>query len=173
MDKNMPDLKRLYLLVQFIVFKSKSIKKTNLSLSDIKKQLKNAAIKVGVPKSTGSAIHEDSSITIAGLAMVHEFGSPARNIPERSFIRSTVQAKRNIIKKLFIQQGKKIMDGQVSTKDGLSIVGEFMQGEIKKTIVALKTPPNKPSTIKKKGSSNPLVDTGQLLQSIKYEVIDD
>lgn len=37
----------------------------------------------------------------AFIAMVHEWGSPARNIPERSFMRSTMEENRKGVRKIF------------------------------------------------------------------------
>ena len=43
---------------------------------------------------------------------------------------------------------------------------------IKETIVAGLEPPNVPATIARKKSSKPLVDHGQLLNSIHFEVVE-
>ena len=49
-------------------------------------------------------------------------------------------------------------------------LGEKVVADVQRKIVALKDPPNAPSTIAKKGSANPLIDTGRLRQSIDFEV---
>ena len=91
-------------------------------------------------------------------------------IPERSFMRSTLKKKKKEIialqKKLLV----KIRKGELSVNDALGLIGEFTAAAMSQRLVNLKSPANKPATIKKKGSSNPLVDTGQTKNSITYEV---
>ncbi|MEY0908199.1 hypothetical protein AB7180_15570, partial [Providencia rettgeri] len=53
-----------------------------------------------------------------------------------------------------------------------AIVGEKLAGEVKRKIQAGINPPLDPKTVKRKKSSKPLIDTGNLLQSITYEVRD-
>jgi len=65
---------------------------------------------------------------------------------------------------------KQIVNGTMKVETALGLVGEVMADAITQKIITLRTPPNAPYTIKAKGSSNPLVDTGQLKNSITYEV---
>ena len=45
-----------------------------------------------------------------------------------------------------------------------------IKGQLQESIVDLKDPPNKASTLKHKAGSNPLVDTGHMLNSVDFEV---
>ncbi len=92
------------------------------------------------------------------------------NIPERSFIRSTLHEQRDEIIALKKKLLGQILDGKMNTEKALGILGAFLADKIKLKIVAIKDPPNKASTIRKKGTSNPLIETGQLRNSITYEV---
>lgn len=112
--------------------------------------------------------HADSDLTVATIGFAHEFGTAT--IPERSFIRATTKEKRKEIVKLQTKLLKKIQSGEISTEKALGLLGAFVAGLISKKIVDIKAPPNAPETIKRKGSSNPLVDTGQLKNSITWEV---
>lgn len=91
-------------------------------------------------------------------------------IPERSFMRTTIKEKKKAVialqKKLLVQ----IRKGEMTIEKGLGLIGQFMADAMSKKIVKLKSPPNSPATIRRKGSSNPLVDTGQMKNSITYEV---
>ena len=53
----------------------------------------------------------------------------------------------------------------------LKLIGLEQEAETKKTLTDLRTPPNAPSTIKAKGSSNPLIDTGELRSKISSTVV--
>lgn len=52
----------------------------------------------------------------------------------------------------------------------LEAVGVVAAGQVKVYMTELKTPPNAASTIKKKGSANPLIDSGALRSSVTYQV---
>lgn len=52
----------------------------------------------------------------------------------------------------------------------LEQIGVSAEGAVKQYIRDLKDPPNAPSTIKKKGSDNPLIDTGAMMQSVTYKI---
>lgn len=52
----------------------------------------------------------------------------------------------------------------------LERVGIVAVGNVQQYMTDLKTPPNAPSTIAKKGSSNPLIDSGAMRASVTYSV---
>ena len=52
----------------------------------------------------------------------------------------------------------------------LQRAAEVFQGAIQKEITNLKEPPNSPYTIAKKGSSNPLIDSGDMRKSVKWKL---
>ena len=52
----------------------------------------------------------------------------------------------------------------------LNKIGVTAVGLVQKYMTDLRTPPNAASTIKKKGSSNPLIDSGALRQSVSYKI---
>jgi len=55
-------------------------------------------------------------------------------------------------------------------EQALNKVGVVAVGKVQKYMTDLRTPPNAASTIKKKGSSNPLIDSGALRQSVTYKI---
>ena len=55
-------------------------------------QLANLTLMIGVVGPGASALEAGSSLTLAELALIHEYGTDT--IPERSFIRSTLLARR-------------------------------------------------------------------------------
>lgn len=63
-----------------------------------------------------------------------------------------------------------IMDG-LDAKRIMVRVGNEAEGAIKQYILDLNSPPNKPSTIQRKGSSNPLIDTGNMRESVTSVVV--
>jgi hypothetical protein len=71
--------------------------------------------------------------------------------------------------------GKKIAAGLKATNgDGEKVLGAMgldIQGALIQSIRDTKEPPNAPYTIKKKGFNDPLIDTGDMVNSPTYRVI--
>lgn len=152
-----------------------------------------ARVRVGIlADSTHSSAPEGgkpTEISMLELAAIHEFGSPAAGIPERSFIRSTIENKRTQInqaiesivggamKKLLARETLHAGDVRESVKHSLGLLGTKVASMMRATIRQRQTTgpePQalKPATIARKGSTLPLVDTAQLINSITYEVVD-
>jgi hypothetical protein len=129
---------------------------------------RGAHVKVGVQGSEASAAHAKSDITVVEAASIHEFG--AKGIPERSFIRATMDAHETALQKRAAELGRGILLGALEEHQALALLGEDAVGKIKQRIVDRIPPPNAPATVAKKGSDVPLVDTGQLLGSITYSI---
>lgn len=55
-------------------------------------------------------------------------------------------------------------------EQALNKVGVVAVGKVQKYMTDLRSPPNAASTIKKKGSSNPLIDNGHLRASVTYKI---
>ena len=91
-------------------------------------------------------------------------------IPERSFLRSTASEEAKNLGKLSNTQIAKCLRGEISAHDAYAVVGAYFQGKIVDKITDGDFTPNTSETIRRKGSSKPLIDTGQLVASIKYEV---
>lgn len=58
-------------------------------------------------------------------------------------------------------------------EQALNIVGLQAKAAVQQYMRDLRTPPNAKSTIRKKKSSNPLIDTGEMLNSVDYNVTNE
>lgn len=125
----------------------------------------NVVLKVGIQKDAGANSEGES---IAEYAAKNEYGS--RQIPERSFIRSTLDEKRHQIFKLIANEFDKALILKQNPQRALETIGTYVETEIKRKITSLRQPFNSPVTIKRKGSTNPLIDTGLMRQSIRYNI---
>jgi len=130
---------------------------------------KDGLVLVGVPKGAGA--YEDG-LTIATVAAVNNFGSADGRIPARPFLAPAVENGAPEYRRLAEVMLPKVMSGEMEMQTLLAQMGQLAEGHVKQQITDLRTPPNAQSTIDKKGSDNPLIDTGALRQSIRY-VIDD
>lgn len=93
-------------------------------------------------------------------------------IPARSFVRSTMDENRGEYEMAGDHLWNQILEGEVTMHEALTILGQKIQGDIQEKIILISEPPNSPETIRRKGSDNPLVDTGRLGGSIRYVVKD-
>ena len=111
---------------------------------------------------------EDGAVTVLDVGTWNEFGTVG--IPSRSFIRDWVDGNRKraqgILKKLL----QRVIAGELTEDAALEQFGAWAKGEIQARIARGVPPPNAASTVKRKGSSTPLIDTGILRSSIDYEV---
>ena len=141
------------------------------------KDLGTRAVKVGVLKAEGAELHRDedgspSGITVAEIAVIHEYGAPKARIPERSFIRRTFRRRWFDLRKLTAKLAKGIAIKRFSVDTALDMLGVWGSNAIKATI---KTgdhipPPLAKITRQRKKSSRPLIDTGQLANSMTHEI---
>ena len=121
-----------------------------------------SGVKVGF---FSTAKYEDGT-PVAAVAAWNEFGT--ETIPERPFFRRALaEAEDGIVKvlKQGIDPEKMVVDDRLAGR-----VGAYVQGEVQESITALKEPPNAPETVRRKGSSDPLLDTGTLRNSVDWEV---
>lgn len=90
-------------------------------------------------------------------------------IPERSFLRTGHDTYADeVVKNCEMALGQ-VINGKMSIDTWLDAYGQMLADKIKLYMRDLKSPPNHPFTIDQKGSSNPLVDTGGLIESITWE----
>lgn len=97
----------------------------------------------------------------AEIAFFNEFGT--RNIPARSFIRSTLAEHKRDIVGNFAMNFQQTHDAKIAA----ALTSTYVENLIKAKIASGDFTPNAPSTIKKKGRNQPLVDTGRMLNSVK------
>jgi hypothetical protein len=115
----------------------------------------------------------DDGFSMVDLAMVHEYGSKDGHIPERSFIRSSCDAKRTEHLRLLQRLEKKVISGHLNKKQALIQFGEMVKSDMVQAINSGIDPALDPKTIRRKKSSRPLIDTGHLKGSIAQEVRGD
>lgn len=135
-------------------------------------------VKVGVLASQGGNEQHsgsDDGMTVLDIAAVHEFGSSDGRVPERSYIRLTTAAKAEEAEQVLGKIAAGIVAKKIDVEKGLNMFGAWMSTQIKQTItgggdIVPLWPELKPATIARKGSDRPLVDTGQLVNSITWEV---
>lgn len=91
-------------------------------------------------------------------------------IPERAFLRNGYdEYKDEVIKAAEAVLGD-VIGGTMSESQLFELVGLLLKSKIQDYARDLNSPPNHPYTVDRKGSSNPLVDTGDMIGAISYKV---
>ncbi|MGL5301487.1 MAG: hypothetical protein ACRC9Z_10465 [Weissella confusa] len=93
------------------------------------------------------------------------------DIPSRSFIRSTFAEKQGEWLERMQSLIIGVATGKLTAEQAYMQIGERIKGDIQNKIITLQSPANAALTIANKGSSNPLVDTGNMLHAVTYRVV--
>ena len=114
--------------------------------------------------------------SIAEYAVYNEFGTS--RIPARPFMRTVAKEKpKQWIGKMVAHVRGRAQDPK-AWKDALGLAGEQMKADIKDSIQNGSWTPNAPATVAAKARKgkvepdHPLIDTGQMLGAVSYEVVD-
>lgn len=143
----------------------------DLGLKEILKEVetfKGKTVKVGIQDD--GETHDESDETLAQIAFVNEFGIQRgqNRVRARPAHRQAFEKNRKQIEFRFERFYQGVLDRKIKAPRALALLGEWYQNEVRESVNRLKAPKNAPLTIERKKSSNPLVDTGQTRQSIRW-----
>ena len=148
----------------------KELEKLSDALSD------KLETKLGVLSDKNVRTEEGGEATNAYLGLIHEFGSFAKNIPPRSWLRMPIERKAKDISNFILKSKKEITEALVEGDaelfyEKLGIAGEAVIQEAFDSNGFGQWKANSARTIKSKGSSSPLIDTGELRGSVMSKVV--
>ena len=123
------------------------------------KALTRKAVKVGIQSDGGDVLNR---------AFFNEFGTST--IPARPFISTAFDENRDDLHEMKRRLWNGVIQGKINAARAAALLGEHHQNQVREKITSIDTPPNAESTIRMKGSSNPLIDTGQMRSAVRYEV---
>lgn len=128
-------------------------------------------VKVGVPDSPAMNTDgtENHEVTVSDTMTWLEFGTPTQ--PERPIFRNGVKKNVGELQRLGKVNLLLISQGQMTIDRALGLMGSLAAGRIKQEFGSSDLPPNAQSTIDRKGSSKPGIDTAQTKNSVTWEVI--
>lgn len=149
-------------------------------LEELKKLKAKPFVKIGLLGTSGEHTAkpgESAHMTVVDVAVANEFGtrSSLGNVqtPERSFIRSTFDTKESEVKNAIDEGHSLILQGKATVDNVLGRIGLLVQSLTRTSINEITDPPNAPETIKAKGSSKPLIDTGQMRNAVNFQTVMD
>lgn len=134
----------------------------------VRRVSKTHYVKVGV---LGQSQPVSGEIGVVELATMHEMGL---GVPERSFIRRTFREKQKQTAEVCAKLSRQVVTGKMSLHDAHEALGLWASAEVKKTVTEGPgvPPPLAESTIARKGSTRPLIDTGRMIGAITHEVVE-
>lgn len=144
--------------------------------SRLAEQMRRAArteVVVGLPGGEAASKIYGDGTAVLDVGMAHEYGEGTA--PKRSFLEMPFEVKRDLLSRAVELSWGRVVKGQLDTDGALDIVGLTARNI---SVDAFSTngygqwKPLKADTIKRKGSSAPLIDTGTLRNSITWEVRD-
>jgi len=129
---------------------------------------RQASLTVGIHDAEGGAAANSGDATVAEVAAFHEFGL---GVPRRSFLADWADENEAQIKADLKKIGEAVVTGKLpSIEVGLERYGLKSVGSIQQRISDGILPELEDATVARKGSSTPLIDTGQLRASITHKV---
>jgi len=138
-------------------------------------QLANSYVIVGFQEGTVTKSQvkgnrrKQAGKSMPQIAAENEFGTSV--IPARPFMRTSFDENQERINKVIRTEYDKIIDGDSTIRKSLNLIGLYMTDLIQTKIRAIRYPPNSPATIAAKKSSKPLIDFGQMIQSVRHKVV--
>lgn len=127
---------------------------------ELERMMSDKTVLVGIHEDAGMT--DDGELTMAQLGAIQHFGT--QTIPARPWLDVGV--------KTGAPDYLEVLENHSDDLDtALEIIGQIAVGKVQVYITELQDPPNAPSTIAQKGSSNPLIDTGAMRQSVTYSIM--
>ncbi len=121
----------------------------------------SAHVTVGIHEEEGQ---HSNGISNAQLGAAHHFG--VGNLPARPWLDVGV----NQGFKKYSEAVSQTLQGGGSYEQALDAAGALAAAEAQVYLTDLDSPPNTQQTVDRKGSSNPLIDSGQLRSSVGHKV---
>jgi hypothetical protein len=127
-------------------------------------ELAGKEVRIGFQHGKAS---EDDGTDICDIAAWNELGT--EHTPSRPFLRKSVDENESKIN-AFLQSKKKELVSGISAEQVLKEIGIFQKDLIQEKITDGDFIPNAESTVQRKGSSKPLIDTGRMRQSVNFVI---
>lgn len=154
-------------------------------------------VKIGMV-GPAAARERDGGLNNAELALVMEFGSPAKNIPARPWISAAFKKNQAVYVDLLAKGLKQVYEGKMDAPTLLGLVGAKAAADVKNYVTqgAQVPPPNSPATMQRKiekgygqqarrdrhngnasategplASPRTLVDTGKMVGAVTWQVV--
>ena len=135
----------------------------NRIMRDLQK-LYGMEVVAGMLKDSGKA---ENGASYVDIATWNEYVTG--RIPSRPFIRISADTNKAAWGRLAQQCVNNVIDGD-NPRDAAQVVGHRMVEDIRKVFGSSELKANAPSTVKKKGRNEPLVDSGEMRRRVNFRI---
>ena len=135
-------------------------------LRRVRARAKSAQGKEGVKVGFFATARYPDRTPVTNVAAWNQYGT--KRAPARPFMTIAASRSQRPVRRLLARE----VNPQTMVVDEMLAkrVGETVKSEIQETITDLRNPPNSPRTIRRKrGKTNPLIDTGFMRMSATYQ----
>ena len=131
--------------------------------------LNGRAVKVGLRSDgPGGVKPEGGDATLVEIGIFNELGT--ERSPARPFMRRSADEGEAAVAAYARRLAGAVIDGRMKPDGLLTALGLFFQSRVRATIRSAFrwAAPNAPSTIRRKGSSRPLIDSGAMVGAVDF-----
>lgn len=135
------------------------------------RELAELEVRIGYQREQGAgatAGDDKPRADLVDIAMWNELGTV--NIPSRPFMRDSADKHMEAINHMLMAQKDALLKG-ATAREILNTIGLFQQDLVQTEIDQGDFVANARSTIRKKGSDKPLIDTGTMKNSVHYYIV--
>lgn len=109
-----------------------------------------------------------NGVLVKDYAIYVEYGTI--HIPERPFFRTMQIKNADIMKRVIKKILSNCIEGYIEPIDAFKRIGRYIKSKLEDSLLNGNWEPNSPETIKYKKGDKPLVDTGNLLNSLGFVI---
>lgn len=150
-----------------ITYKDLGAKKIFEQLAD----LGTYDLTIGFQGVEGREFHPEAKVSLATVALFNEYGTI--NMPARSFLRSTMKEKADVIVRLFAENTAQVATGEATAIEALRRTGNGIVALVKEKILTSRqwAVPNTEATLRSKGRNKPpLIDTSYMIKNLTWAI---
>jgi hypothetical protein len=136
-------------------------------MDDLSKKVRFATVDVGF---MGDATERKTGISTALVAIFNEYGVPAHHQPPRPFFRGMINAHQAEWPALI---AKNLVDNDYDTHKTMDELGKHVADQLQDAILTYVGPPLAASTVARKGFDKQLIDTSDMINSIRHVMRDE
>lgn len=147
-------------------------------MASLKEMRQGPHVRVGFFEGSqgGTSGGEAGGATIAQYMLINELGvrdpEGGWRIPPRPAMQRMADEQRGKVAQMMREGLARIATGRGTPRGELARVGLHLTASLVRKITSLREPANAASTIRGKGSSNPLIDSGAARNAVEFKVVD-
>lgn len=138
---------------------------------DLSKKLNRLAAELRGPTMVHAGFPTGSNREVVERATFNEFG--AGDVPSRPFMRTAFAGREAELEHTMRRAAERVVSGDGNLAQAMESIGDMGATMIRERIINMSTPPNAASTVARKGFNDPLIESGEMRDSVTWKPADD